>query len=617
VRAESAPEEAPDLSPVPAPTDLFLVGRFKSPRQALETLASWAKYPFKLHDILASDLKPLETMIAWDAPVEMASALDEEGEGKVPEPLAALSFGVTSVDAVLSFARAQGWHVQKTGPGIYRLGDDAELTCTVARALGAAPARVVCAHRSHDLDGLFPYMTRGLPLEPLSTSDFYMELRVTPIKRKYSGELASARMLAGFLLREVQRDSPRLDRALSDCVYGLVDEAVAFIADFDTFSLDAKFDAPSGQIVLGATAGFGGTRSWLVQNSVEMAQSSTPDAFWQLPAAASAGTFSAGFKPGRIKPLGRSLAELLAGYLQYEKVSPKVRDQWQRLVQNAFDDTLSYVSAKGDINDIPSDPALAIAYNMFGWQLVGTNVEAKHYQSLLDDLGTALANPELAALLKTREHVSSEVLPKLRGQALTLKGFKPGARAYDMELPRALVDALATYHGGSKLPAPKGGKAKGFPFTILVASDDDRTWLAYSPDPKAARAHLESLHDPGVPRLASRAGQALLSPLDLSPLKAGPATGGGFFALKSLASPLRALTSDEIADRMLNSLPHHGETAITFLSTVHPGAHTASSVQVRVPRAVIEDVGALIPALALLGDHQHLLSGPLGVLPSP
>ena len=103
-----AKEEAPDLSPVAAPAELFAVARFKKPQTAIETVAAWANFPYKLHDVLPSEMKGLESVIAWDAPLEAAMALDPQGEGKVPEPLAVVSLGLTSLEGALDFARSKG-----------------------------------------------------------------------------------------------------------------------------------------------------------------------------------------------------------------------------------------------------------------------------------------------------------------------------------------------------------------------------------------------------------------------------------------------------------------------------------------------------------------------------
>src|SRR6188508_3009264 len=40
-------EEAPDLTPVPAPAELVALARFRKPQTAIETVAAWANFPYK------------------------------------------------------------------------------------------------------------------------------------------------------------------------------------------------------------------------------------------------------------------------------------------------------------------------------------------------------------------------------------------------------------------------------------------------------------------------------------------------------------------------------------------------------------------------------------------
>ena len=202
--APAAKDEPPDLTPVSAPPELIAVARFKKPETAIETVSSWANFPFKVQSALPSDLRGLGPVVAWDAPLELAVALDPLGEGKVPEPLSVLSIGLTSLDGALEFARAQGQSVHRLRSGVYRVGDSEDVSCVVGVAVGSAPARLVCGHRAHDVDGLFNYATRGLPREPLQDLDFQIELRLDAVKKKYGAELGSARLFGGFLLREVQ-----------------------------------------------------------------------------------------------------------------------------------------------------------------------------------------------------------------------------------------------------------------------------------------------------------------------------------------------------------------------------------------------------------------------------
>jgi len=590
-----AKDEQADLTPVAAPADLVAVSRFKKPKTAVETVAAWANFPYKLHDVLPSDLKGLESVVAWDAPLEAVVALDPLGEGKVPEPLAVVSVGLTSLDGALDLARRKGQSVRRLRAGVYRIGDAEDVACSVGLAVGSAPARLVCGHRAHDVDGLFDYATRGLPNEPLPNLDFQLELRLEPLKRKYQAELGSARLLAGFLLREVQVDSPRFDRALSDVAYTLVDEATALLHDLDRVRIDSNLDSAKNLIDLRFDLKFAGQKSWLVQASAETLAmvEPTPDLFWQMPADSTQASFTVGWKPGRLKPIGHTLAELVDGYLESEKASRGFRSQASKSVELLFQQNTKQVRAQGELGELPDDPLLAAGYRLFGWHVAVLDGDSKNMLSLLDAQWAALASPELVRLLKAHG-LDGSLLPKLSSRGVPVRGFKPGAKAYRFDISRELLEKYA--RGKLELaPAVKGkAKAKSIPLSLIVAFDGERTWLALSPDEKSVIKRLESLKDPQTPVLRAREG--------LDALKSTPRAAGGFFTLASLAGPLSVIKARDW-DKLFTALPHHGNTPVQVsydLSSSGPEMTTT----LHVPRAVVEDLGALVPVIALM-TSQH------------
>ncbi len=584
---------------MPAPADLFALARFKKPQTAIETVGAWANFPFKLHDLLPGEMKGLEGVVAWDAPVEAAMALDPLGEGKVPEPLAVVSIGLTSLQGALDFARAKGQSVRRLRAGVYRVGDADDLSCAVAVAVGAAPARLVCGHRAHDVDGLLNYATRGLPNEPLPNLDFQIELRLEPVKKKYEAELGSARLLAGFLLREVQVDNPRFDRALSDVAYTLVDETTAFVHDLDKVRLDANVDTAKNVINTRFDLKFAGQKSWLVQASAETLAmiEPPPELFWQLPADSTAASFGVGWKAGRLKPIGHTLADLLDGYLESEKVPSALRDQATKSIEALFDLNTKQVRASGMLSEIPADPLLAADYQVFGWEIAALDGDPKRVLSLFDGLSATLSSRDLARLLKQRLSIEANLLPKLSGHAVAVRGFKPGAKAYRMDIPPDLFEKYAKSQLGSLVPAPakgaKKGVAKSVPVSLVVAYDGERTWIGASPDEKAVIKRLESLKDPKTAVLRTRDG--------LDALRSVPRAAGGFLTIGRYASQLGAVGGrDANTSKLVTALPHHGETPILFsydLSASGPEITTTFSV----PRAAVEDIGALVPVLALMG----------------
>jgi len=597
-------EEPADLTPVAAPPELIALARFKKPQTAIETVAAWANFPYKLHDVLPPELKGLESVVAWDAPLEAAVAIDPLGEGKVSQPLAVVSLGLTSLDGALDYARGQGQPVSKVRAGVYRIGDAKGVSCTAGLAIGSAPARLVCGNRSHDVDGLFNYATRGLPNEPLPNVDFQLELRLEPVKKKYQAEIGSARLLAGFLLREVQVDNPRFDRALSDVAYTLIDEATAVVHDLDKVRLDTNLDSAKNLIDVRLGYRFAGQKSWLVQGSSEALATvgPVPDLFWQLPADSTAASFGAGWKPARLKPIGHTLAELLDGYLESEKVPAGLRNQASKTVELLFDQNANLVHAEGELSELPSDPLLAADARFFGWHLAAVEGEPKNLFALFDGLQATLASRDLARLLKTRLKANAAV-PKFSAHGVQVRGFKPGAKAYRLDIPRELFDKYATGQLKSDLAAKGKNVAKTAPLTVVIAFDGERSWAGMSPDEKVIIKRLEALKDPKTPVLRGREG--------LDTLKSKPRAAGGFLTLERFAGKLGALAGrDADAAKLFSALPHHGQTPVLFSSELNASGPEITTT-ISLPRAAVEDLGALIPVLVLMaGNHDSVLGSP-------
>ncbi|MEO6599419.1 MAG: hypothetical protein ABIQ16_06065, partial [Polyangiaceae bacterium] len=427
-----------------------------------------------------------------------------------------------------------------------------------------------------------------------------IEVRLAPIKKKYEAELGSARLLTGFLLREVQVDNPRFDRALSDVAYSLVDETTDFVLDLDKVRLDSNLDSQGNLISLRFDLKFAGQKSWLVQASAETLSmvEPAPDLFWQLPADSTAASFGVGWKPGRLKPIGHTLADLLDGYLASEKVPTALRDQATKSIEALFELNTKQVRAQGELGELPTDPLLAADYRVFGWQLAAVDGDPKRLLTLLDGLTGTLGSRDLARLLNQRLGVESTMLPKFSSHGVQPKGFKSGAKAYRIEIPPALFAKYAKNQVNLPPPVAKG-KPKSVPLSLVVAYDGDRTWIGASPDEKALLKRLESLKDPKSPTLRTRAG--------LDALKSTPRAAGGFLTLARFGGQLGAIGAlDADSSKLITALPHHGETPILFsydLSPSGPEITTAFTM----PRAAVEDLGALVPVLALMAGKRGSL----------
>ncbi|MGC4089904.1 MAG: hypothetical protein QM756_18855 [Polyangiaceae bacterium] len=229
------PSPKSNLSPVAAPDDLIAVGRLARPRALFETLANWCGFPVHVSDLLPSEVRVLNDVVAWDAPVEVAAVLDRHSSEKVPPPEYVVSVGLTSLTKVLSAAKDKGFEATRVSSSVYRVPLSDEVFCAVAAAAGAAPVRLVCSASWQNVEDLLPYATRGLPREDFAGQDLYLALRPAPLQRRYGQEIGALPLFVGIGLRQIQSDSPRLDRALADAAYGLAGELKTLAMQLDGF----------------------------------------------------------------------------------------------------------------------------------------------------------------------------------------------------------------------------------------------------------------------------------------------------------------------------------------------------------------------------------------------
>jgi hypothetical protein len=320
-------ETAPDLSPVAAPEDLVLVGRLSRPRLLVETIAGWAGMPVRLQDLLPHELRGVDAVLAWDAPIELAAVLDRRSTAKVAPPLIVLSIGLTSLPRALDLAREHGASPTRVAPSIYRVPVDDEVTCALAAAVGAAPARLVCGTEWQSVEELLPYATRGLPREKLGGDDLHLELRAAPLQRRYAQEIAAVRLLTGLLLRQGQSDSPRLDRVLTEAAYGVADELKAIATELDRFEIRARLDESNKALELGTVLSFSKDSSFTAQLFEDMGKRAAPPpaVFWALPRSAEGAGYAVGLDPKRIGTLTNVAAELLDAYLEQQKAPAGLR----------------------------------------------------------------------------------------------------------------------------------------------------------------------------------------------------------------------------------------------------------------------------------------------------
>ena len=621
----------PDLSPVAAPPDLFGVGRLNRPAQLLDTVLGWAKLPIDWRRELGNELPGIENVVDLTAPIDVAMALPKAARPQdLDEPRVVISLGLRSMAGALDFAKRRAGRVERVGPGVYRVG--ASDDCVVAAAAGNPPARLVCGDSPEDIEALLAYVTRGLPRESFGPADLHFELRMEPIRQRFGRELRQLKLGLPFLLKSFALDIPRADRAFAEGAYALADEVVALVDDTDraVFELNVKSDA--GALESKFDLRFTGKKSWIMQTLAESAQRAAvpPDSFWRLPNDANGASFGSASNPQRFAGMRRVVGELLDGLLEHEKISRRVRDQVAAIVEDTATTQAATVYARGDVPLPPAarakgevDRASLMRDQLtrsLGWYVLGIDEKADRYKTYLNRIVAVYNDRELRRLLEKRADLKPDKLPTLRARAPRGAGLAPGSSAFELVLPAKLFEDPLSYEPparpGQPRPkaAPRPPPGRPVSIVLIVMPEGTRTWFGLSADEKTL---VEKL---GVLRQANPA-MTLASREGLGSLRAARVVGGGFWSISSITSsfdsPLAALSADSDSAelrRRLDAMPHRGQTPMPYTLSVTAAGTTSAAWSLSIPRAVAEDLGALIPLVAM---GRHGRPPPLAVPPAP
>ncbi|HEV8245730.1 MAG TPA: hypothetical protein VGP93_08175 [Polyangiaceae bacterium] len=582
-------EEPIDLSPVAAPPDLVLVGRLSRPLTVVDTVARWAGLPVSVRQLLPPDVKWAESVIAWDAPIQLAGVVD--GKQGPPEVSAVVSVGLTSLDAAVAGLRQQGLSLRRAAPGVFQITGE-QPSCAVAAARGQAPARLVCGESFRQVERLLPYATRGLPDTPAGKSDLEIELMAEPLQRMYAQQLSSLTFLSGFVIRELSIDHPAFDRALADAVYALAGELQVLAVEIDRARLEAKLDEAGSAVDLGLSIKLRAEKSWTGQLLAEAAQRSTtaPEAFWQLPDQATDASYANAVDPEHARGMARTLADLADGYLDKEKVGRGARDRVKAAIVDLFALSAATAGAHGQGAILGKDPTLEQRVAaIVGWRLFVIDGPAAPYLRVSRDLLAVVNDRDLRKFAAKELQIDAKLLPNSSERAFTAKGVPPGGRVFTQSAPAALLEKLSKRElSGLKSPKDKNASLK---LVWVVVPDGKKTIVVLAPDEKVAAERIAAFKAGKEPTLAQRP--------DLGPLRSARAFSAGFASLATFAGQLSSLAQREGGDsqKLLDALPHHGRAAMLTSLSVERGNGTTLRLQLRVQRASVEDFAGLIATL--------------------
>lgn len=571
---------ASDLTPVAAPEGLIMVGRWRSPAQTFDTVMGWSGVPLSWRTLLQRGAPGADAILSFDAPVEFAVVLDANVAGLQPPKVSGVvSVGVTSLQATLDYAATQGEEVRRLRGQTYRVDLD-DVACAISPALGKAPTRLVCGQDFGQVETLLPYATRGLPLEALSEADIQLEFRPEHVRRSYGTSLRQLQQLgAGVMLNELAIDNRRFDRALASAYRDLTNEALMLLDDTDRLSVSVDVDPKSEHATLAISADFRSSSSWTVGTFLTMNQRAmpAPRMFWQLPDDVVSAYYAVPVESRRYENIRNTLGDLVEGYLEQKGVPQRIRDQLAAILQTRADSVQVYgegavpSSAGGTM-----DAAQEFSANL-GWHLLGfETLSAAEVSAVLQKAERVTMDPTTQKLL--RDRVGLDKPPTIRRGRAQGGGLPAGVAKWE------LVFTSADAKGG---PQAKSAQLRLFLFVVPAA---EGCWVGFAADEPLLRQKLAQVLA-GKDSLERRVG--------LEALRRDRAVTAGFTSIRDFGGPsaLQALgVSHAQRERIFDSMPQHGQTPMLTELAVEPKGSGASVVwSLRAPKAVVQDVAAVVP----------------------
>lgn len=596
---------APDLTEVAEPTGIVALARWANPDASVGAVQGWTGIPLDLRQLLQREASAwLLEVASTDAPVDAVVTLEPGGPTDEPKFAGAVAVGLRAdVEEVRRAALADGEQLEPMGLGVYRLESSAKLpTCMIAASAGPAPTRLVCGDGIRDLEQLGPYLTRTLPRKEVGQGDFVAEIRLAPFEQRYGATLQQGvRMGASVLPAQFQIGQPRFDRALTDAVYGIADEVLAFTSDVDKLflTIDARPEVARGSLAVQ----FRGAKSWTVQTAQDAARraAAAPPIFWRLPADATSASFARGASPERFAGIRKNLAALLDGWLTHEGVKASDRDALVMLFADEYASDVPTVAASGPYEPAivtnllagESDTPAAVVRRELarsGWQLFGWEEPADKWLALTKRFVTAYNGASMQKQVARAIRALDESLPV--PQIKLAKAPK--------ELPQGTIEMTVTLPFDAKA---KGAKNSRVTLHAFVMPDGGRTWMGFGADRGSMIARLQAVRSdaPESGTLASRRG--------LEALRQGTYPSAGFVTLDALARSMESSLSEILPkygmgqldfSRLLNGIPHGGKTPILLASSIRTeGETTMWTTGFDMPSEVIHDAVAMVMQVAL------------------
>ncbi len=618
-----AKRKAGDLAPVAEPGALVFHLRFKSLTHTVSTFASFAQLPPQLvdeaMDVMAKEMvsellsgkvdgRAFRDVLDLSAPIDVVAMADTSKSGQIPEPMAAISIGLTSMARARAAATGRG---RKLADGVWRIGPAESWgdACAIAEAAGRAPARLICADNERQLTALAPYLARNLPVLPEQPADLRAELRLRGLFDKYGRQWANQARGLPILVEDLKNGIPVFDDAVMRAASALADEAGALIHDADQLVVDFSLDRTKGIVVRGE-ARFVDKRSWIVESMLDGAHLAgpAPDILWHLPERASTVSYGRSVDPTRYEPAFKVLRGLFEGALQDQKFGTHGdRKALSKLLRLPFKKHVATVGAHGSF-PAPSTAPKAPPKSLFtdvvnaavGWHLLGVETGPAPLRQYLRDLVAAYNRPTLQGLMKKELGSDAKHLPivKVVPAPRQLGG---GAMDVQIKIPKIEDPSGQLAPSGPGGPPPGPPKLVDVEVHLLLMADAGRTWVGIAGDRTALAKLMVGLKGakPGPDSLAQRTNLGRLrTETHASGIVASLA--GLLRTLEPLAGVIMSVAPGSAQNvgqqvmTMLGQLPNQGKTPITFFVDVEQSPKPRSTFTLQVPSGTLTDIGFIV-----------------------
>jgi hypothetical protein len=609
-------DESYDVSPVADPGPLVVHVRWKNPSATLDTAARVMRLPSafinaNLHlavqesvqELLGDkvEAKAFAEVVELEAPIEFVLVADTSRGGPVPEPIHAVSVGLSSIGRARDAAKGRP---HKIAAGLWRVGPPPqpwEDVCAIAASSGKSPGRLICTSGERELARIAPYVARNVPTLADPPSDVRAEVNFRPLFDKYGRQWITQVRGLPVIAEELKNGIPSFDDALMDAATALATEAGALISDADKIVVDATVNESEGVLISGKVS-FLGKKSWLVQTVVDGANLAgpAPDIFWQLPASSETVNYSRAGDPARFDDILEVSRRLVEGALEKEKIGTQGdRKAISKLLRFPVKKGAPYVVASGHFATAPKGNVMQDVLDAtLGWQLFGIEDGPAAIKSYLDDAVAAYNRGGLQAYLKKEMGSDAKNLPIVK------KGGAPGglggaASGIEIRIPN-LDDPTAVMMTPPGRGAPPKAKTTDVTIHVVLMPDGQRTWVGIGSDANALAQLMKGLKGPkpGADSISSRA--------ELAMFKSGRHMSGGFTTLDGLFGSVRPMLSmmsrmggagmSEMAqvNQVLARMPNKGKTPITMFTDVGAGGRPSLTFSGRVGRDTLIDVGFLL-----------------------